>query len=213
MQASRTIRFAAVLLILAVLVPTQVSAQVSLELQGGALFPTGDLNEYWGIGFTAGGTVLYELTPFVSIGVNLAYSKTGLDDGSVRAAFDLPDELELEGGAASIFSACGEIRAHAGAMDMATVFAGVGFGLFNIGLTDMSGTYEGDTETVSFDRENQPGGYIHAGAAVNVSPMVKLGIKGQMTFYATNNSEEAELFELGESRNYFSLIGALIIGF
>ncbi len=213
MQASRTVRLAFVLLVLAALASTQASAQVSLELQGGALFPTGDFNEYWGIGYTTGGTVLYELTPFVSIGVNLAYSKLGLDDGSYKTAFNLADDVEIEGGDASIFSACGEIRAHAGAMDMATVFAGAGFGLFNLGLSDLKTTDQGTTDTESFERENQPGGYIHAGAAVNVSSMVKLGIKGQMTFYATGNSEETEFFKLSETRSYFSLIGAVIIGF
>ena len=130
----KTIVGAGAALMLFVLFATPGSAQIMIELQGGAAFPTGEQNEYWGIGFSGGGTLLYELTPFVSLGVNLAYSKMGLDTEHYKSKFG-KDDWELSGADMTVFSACGELRAHAGAMDFATLFAGAGFGFFQLGIT------------------------------------------------------------------------------
>ncbi|MCG7852454.1 MAG: hypothetical protein MIO92_08015 [Methanosarcinaceae archaeon] len=187
-------------------------AQISVECQGGPAFPMGDLNEYWGIGYTFGGTLLYEVTPFVSLGVNLAYSNMGLDTGRVKGNLGLED-WDISGGSASIFSACGEIRAHSGAMDMATLFAGAGFGLFHIGLTDIEISNGADDETASFDSEDQPGGYIHAGGTIPLTQMVRLGLKGQYTFYQMKNGDLMDMLTVSEGRSFFSFMAALVIGF
>jgi len=193
-----------------ILAATPSIAQITLELQGGATFPTGDLNEYWNIGYTAGSTILYEVTPFVSLGVNLAYSGMGLDADRLKGELNL-EEWDISGGTASVFSACGEIRAHAGAMDVATIFAGAGFGLFHIGLSDIESTFEDEKETSSFASEDQPGGYIHAGGAIPLSPMVKLGLKGQFTFYQIKNEDLEYMLDASEGRSFVSLMAVLII--
>jgi hypothetical protein len=212
MQSLKRISIVGAVVLPLLLVAITAEAQISLELQGGATFPTGDLNDYWNIGYTAGGTFLYELTPFVSLGVNLAYSGMGLDADKVKDEMDM-DDWDISGGTATVFSACAEVRAHAGAMDMATLFAGAGFGLFHIGVTDIESTFEDEKETSTFDSEDQPGGYVHAGGAIPLSPMIKLGIKAQWTFYQMKNDDLKDMLEASEGRNFASVTAALIIGF
>ncbi len=197
--------FAVCLMAGAVFSPLQ--AMVHFDVGGGVAMPTGDLNDYWGMGPSFSGTILFPATPFVSIGANFGYSKMPMDHDSFVDAIGMPD-LDLSGGDLSVFNACAELRVHAGAMEMAYIFAGAGLGLYNIGLSDLKA--EG-YEPLKYDSENKLGGYIHAGFAMPITPMVKLGLKGQFNFYSVDKKEELEDY-FAETQNFFSLMGILIIG-
>lgn len=198
----------AALFVLSAAVPA--GAVVKFELAGGADFPTGEFNDYWTIGFGGSGTILFELTPFTSVGVNLGYNAIGLDEDDLRAGFSIPESVEFSGGDASIFNVCGELRFHTGAMDKATFSGGVGLGLYNVGISDFEVSEGGLTETLSYDRENQLGGYFHAGFAMSMSPAVQIGLKGQMTFFKIEKISED--FEIGETRSFLSVMAVIMVG-
>ena len=196
--------FAICLLAGSVFSPLQ--AQVYFDLGGGVAIPTGDLNDYWGMGPALSGTILFPATPFVSVGVNLGFSKMGFDHDTFVKDIGEPD-LDLSGGDLSVFNVCGELRVHAGAMQKAYVFGGAGLGLYNIGISDLTD----GVDNLSFDSENKVGGYIHAGFAMPITPIMKIGVRGQFNFYKIDKNEEMEDY-FSETQNFFSLMGVLIIG-
>ncbi|MBN2184528.1 MAG: hypothetical protein JW746_04295 [Candidatus Krumholzibacteriota bacterium] len=201
-------KIAAVLMVclLAGSVFSPLQAMVHFDLGGGVAMPTGDLNDYWGMGPVFSGTILFPATPFVSIGANFGFSKMAFDHDTFADAIGEPD-LDLSGGDLSVLNVCAELRVHAGAMEMAYIFGGAGLGLYNIGLSDLT---DGN-ETLEFDRENKVGGYIHAGFAMPITPMIKLGLKGQFNFYKVDKNEDLDEY-FAETQNFFSLMGILIIG-
>lgn len=196
-----------VCLIAGLLVFVPLQAQIYLDLSGGVVVPIGEMNDYWGMGPGFSGSILYQVTPFVSVGANFGYSKMGFDDGSYRDEMSEPDAFDISGGDLSVFNACGELRIHAGAMEKAFVFGGAGLGLFNIGRSDLT---LGTKPEFSDDGVNKLGGFINAGVVVPLMPLVKLGVKGQYTLYSIDDDKAFP--ELENTRNYFTVMGVLIIG-
>ena len=186
---------------------TSCSATIKLELAGGANFPTADFNDYWGIGLGGDVTLLFELNPFFSAGVNLAYNNNPFDSDTYEKQQNLGSNYSVTGGDASVFSACGELRAHTGAMDKATFFGGLGIGLFNSSFKDIKPSVG---KIIELESENQLGGYLHAGLAMSVSPNVLLGLKGQINFF---KNEEVSVLNIGEMMSYFSLKAVTIVEF
>ncbi|MBN2069948.1 MAG: hypothetical protein JW814_00715 [Candidatus Krumholzibacteriota bacterium] len=196
--------------LLAALPFSPLQAQVHFDIGGGIAAPTGDLNDYWGMGPALSGTILFPATPFISVGANIGFSKMGFDHEAFLDAMDAPPDIDLSGGDLSVISACGEIRLHAGAMEKAYVFGGAGLGLFHYSLSDLT---DGE-DSLTFESENKLGGYIHAGVAMPITPIMKIGVRGQMNFFSNgSDSDDDEGFEdTSSTNNYFSLMGVLIIG-
>jgi hypothetical protein len=191
---------------LAIFVSSHASADMGFEFNIGMDSPVGDLNEYWRVGLGLNGGFFGEITPFVSAGVTAGFSLFGLDENHVLEVIEAPDDYAIDGGSMSVFSLCAELRAHAGAMDKATFFGGIGGGLFVVNLDEIRDPAD-ELVTSPFDWENKIGGYINAGMSYPISDMVGLGFKLKYTIFSAGS--DIGFLELEDTRSYFSVHGLL----
>jgi hypothetical protein len=189
---------------LAVCVASQASADMGFEFNIGMDSPVGDLNEYWRAGIGLNGGFFGEITPFFSAGVSAGYSMFGLDEDHVLDVINPPDDYSIDGGSMSVISLCAELRAHAGAMDKATFFGGIGGGLFMVNLDEIK-DYNDDLVTMPFDWENKIGGYVNAGMSYPISDTVGLGFKLKYTVFSAGS--DTGYLELEDTRSFFSIHG------
>lgn len=184
--------------------PLQASADMGFEFNIGMDSPVGDLNEYWRVGLGLNGGFFGEITPLVSAGITVGYSKFGLDEDHLLDVLEAPDDVTIDGGDMSAISICAELRAHAGAMDKATFFGGIGAGLFMVNLEELK---DGDDNLVTeaFDWENKIGGYVNGGMSYPITDSVGLGFKLKYTVFSAG--DDTGFLDLENTRSYFSIHG------
>jgi hypothetical protein len=190
--------------VFAVCATSQANADMGFEFNIGMDSPVGDLNEYWRVGLGLNGGFFGEITPFVSAGVTAGFSMFGLDENHVLDVIEAPDDYSIDGGNMSVISLCAELRAHAGAMDKATFFGGIGGGLFVVNLDEIKDAGD-ELVTTPFDWENKIGGYVNAGMSYPISDVVGLGFKLKYTVFSVGS--DIGFLELEDTRSFFSIHG------
>jgi hypothetical protein len=164
----------------------KVAAGSRFELGAGIASPVGNLQDNWNTGLGLNGAFLMEITPFVSGGFSASYSTMGFDVDAFKAEAADPEHFIASGGDISIMSFCGELRGQTGAMDKALFYGGAGIGLYLVSIADITAGYTDDMETVTFDRKSRFGGFVNAGFAIPVSPIIGLGARAQYNIYWTH---------------------------
>lgn len=185
---------------------SQASADMGFEFNIGMDSPIGDLSEYWHVGIGMNGGFFVEITPFISAGLIAGFSTLGLDEDHLLDAIEAPEGFSIDGGNMSIIPICLELRAHAGAMDKATFFGGIGAGLFMVNLDEIEDD-EGQPVTEAFDWENKIGGYINGGLSYPISDTFGLGFKLKYTIFSAG--DDTGFLDLDNTRSYFSIHGLL----
>ena len=186
-------------LMLAVALGVPAQAQHAVEASFGLSIPTGDLSEYWNSSLTLNGGFYLETSPFTMLGFCGGFNKFGLD----KDAYNRPSNYQISGGDLSVFSFCAEGRVKTGSMHKAHFYAGIGGGLYSVGTSDLTQGYPGDSQTTTFDRKNQIGGFLGGGATYPVSTQIKMGVKGQVHFFSVGDDHGFE--DIGETRAFYSL--------
>lgn len=201
MARGRLIKIFGISGILFLLLISQANAETTFELSLGMDSPTQSLNEYWRVGLGLSGGIFLEITPFTSAGLVVGYSNMSLDKEHVLDRIEAPADYTLEEGDFSLVSVCAELRLHAGAMEKAVYFGGIGGGLF---AANMSGIKDhlGNDVTMAFDWENKIGGYVHVGFAYPVTEKINIGLKGKYSLFSAGG--DTGFANLNEIRQFLS---------
>lgn len=201
MARGKLIKISGILGIIFLLTTSHAGADVTFELSGGMDSPTGSLNEFWRVGWGLNGALLLEITPFTSAGIVLGYSNMNLDKDHVLDYIEAPVDYTIDEGDFSHISICAELRLHAGAMQKAVFFGGIGGGLFMANMSEIK-DHLGNTVTMAFDWENKIGGYVHAGFTYPVSEKVNIGLRGKYSLFSVG--DDTGFAALDDIRQYLS---------
>lgn len=150
----------------------------TLSMGGGVAGLTGDGNEYWNVGFTAGGHALFRITPYVMAGGRISYGRWGPDEEALVGELGHPGIAWDVAGSRTAVEIAPVVRflAPTGEESSFKLFAQIGAGLYILNSeTTVTASYAGQTETFADETsENKIGMSIGAGIDIGYFEILPL---------------------------------------
>ncbi|MBN2227013.1 MAG: outer membrane beta-barrel protein [candidate division Zixibacteria bacterium] len=169
---------------------------------GGMGLPMGpDLfKDFWKSGIGIGGGVGFEVNPNIELQAAIYYNNFPTDeDAFLDYIADMigedPTGLSLDGGSTRIIEAMANAKYKLGGSNSSSsvkpyVLGGAGFA--NLSFSDVTASYEGETETVTFESTTKLALNIGAGADFMVGPKIGIFVEGKYSM----------VFTEGDATNY-----------
>ena len=180
--------------ILILVLATGAFAQTAVYVGGGLSLPSGDLADGWKTGFGATGAIGITVAPSFQIVPKVEFHTFGLDADKFLAELEdvLGEDLNgvtIDGGSFSaiMFGADGRFAFGLPEAKMKPfVFGGLGMAIAKI--SDITASYEGESETVLGTSETKLYFNFGAGIEFEASPTMNIFIQGRYVSISTEGS-------------------------
>jgi opacity protein-like surface antigen len=183
----------------------QDARKIQIILSGGISIPSSptEFTDYWNLGFNGGGGIGYIFSPNFSANAYFDFNTMSLNEDKFLNDLGAPPGVSIEGGSINVITVMANVKGNLITKPKSvSPYFKAGIGLFSLSATDVTVSYQGQSQTVSVDASEEALGIIFGGGIdFPVSPTVLVFVEGN---YCVGFTED-------ESTSFIPIKGGVII--